>query len=355
MTAGATIDSIGEKILCWYDSHARELPWRVGPAERQAGQAPDPYHVWLSEIMLQQTTVAAVIAPYNKFVKRWPTVSALASAPEEEVMAAWAGLGYYSRARNLLRCARILVNEFRGRFPRQPGELQKLPGIGSYTASAIAAIAFDYPTVAMDGNAERVMARLGAVTIPPRHAKRRLRELAIGHAPSNRSGDYAQAVMDLGATICRPGAPLCTDCPCRCSCQAFASGMQSQLPVREARPQRPTRRGIAYIGRNRTGAWMMERRSPQGLLGGMLGWPGSEWGSEFKELPPCEADWTPVAGEVRHVFTHFTLLLRLMTAENLPLLPPPDYLFVAPQEFDPSVLPSLMRKAFDHAAHSFAS
>lgn len=348
-----TPQPIGERLLAWYDRHARVLPWRIGPAERAAGRLPDPYRVWVSEIMLQQTTVAAVLAPYDRFVRRWPDLSSLAQAEDADIMAAWAGLGYYRRAHNLLQSARLVMREHGGELPRSERDLRSLPGIGAYTAGAIAAIAFDQPTVAMDGNAERVMARLGAIEQPMSRAKTRLRALAFHHAPHSRPGDYVQAIMDLGATICRPADPLCDQCPCRDSCLAFANDLHSSLPRRETRAKRPTRCGFAYIGRDASGRWLMERRPSGGLLGGMLGWPTSDWGNTFIAAPPASGDWQPIAGEVTHVFTHFTLILRLMIADGLPPDPPPGCHFIDPQAFDPAHLPTLMRKAFAEAARHF--
>ena len=269
---------LGQRLLAWYDLHARTLPWRVGPAQRAAGRLPDPYRVWLSEVMLQQTTVAAVKGYFERFTHRWPTVQALAAAPEAEVMAEWAGLGYYARARNLIACARVVADEFGGQFPRTGDELVKLPGIGPYTAAAIAAIAFDRPETVVDGNVERVMARLHAIEEPLPAAKRRLAGLAARLTPPERPGDHAQALMDLGATVCTPKSPSCGACPWAGDCAAHKKGLANVLPRRAPRAARPTRHGIAYIARRADGAWLVERRPSRGLLGGMLGWPCSEWG-----------------------------------------------------------------------------
>ena len=343
---------INQKLLNWYDNHGRDLPWRIHPRARHPGEHPDPYSVWVSEILLQQTTVAVVTQRFGGFVRHWPTVADLAAASDHEVMAVWAGLGYYARARNMLHCARILVNEYGGVFPRDAQELEKLPGIGPYTAAAISAIAFELPAAAIDGNVERVMARLFAVGTPLPESKPRLRRLAAGLVPRDRPGDWTQALMDLGATVCRPKNPACAACPIADDCTALAAGLQTELPRKRARPPRPLKRGILYIGRRADGAWLLERRPAGGLLGGMLGWPGSGWETASQLPPPCDGDWRR-AGQVRHALTHLKLLLQVKTAD-LPLTAAPERgQFVDRTGFSPDDLPSLMRKAFDVArAHS---
>ncbi len=330
-------------LLDWYDVHAREMPWRVGPAGRKRGERPDPYRVWLSEVMLQQTTVAAVRGHFHRFTERWPDVAALAAAADAEVMAEWAGLGYYARARNLLKCARAVAAQ--GRFPDTREGLLALPGIGPYTASAIAAIAFDRPETVVDGNVERVMARLHAVEAPLPGAKRQLAQLAADLTPRRRPGDYAQAVMDLGATICTPRRPACGICPWSEACAGRAAGLAADLPRRAPRAAKSVRRGAAYLARRPDGAWLLETRPARGLLGGMLGWPGSDWAEEVPDhCPPVAAPWRE-AGEIRHTFTHFHLILTLFTAETDAM--PERGRFVAPEAFQPADLPSLMRKAHD--------
>ncbi len=325
-------------LLDWYDRHARDLPWRVPPG---SPEQPDPYRIWLSEVMLQQTTVAAVKAYFDRFTTRWPTVTALADAQDADVMAEWAGLGYYARARNLLKCARAVAAQ--GGFPRDRAGLQALPGIGPYTSAAIAAIAFDQPEVVVDGNVERVMARLFDEHTPLPAAKPVLTELAAGLTPLQRPGDYAQAVMDLGATICTPRNPACGICPLMDHCAARRAGTAAALPRKTRKPAKPIRFGIAYLGQRVDGAWLMERRPERGLLGGMLGWPGSDWReAPATEAPPLRARWHPVPGEVRHTFTHFHLRLALRVA-RLPMEAPGD--FIAPDSFDPRSLATVMRKA----------
>ncbi|UWQ28890.1 A/G-specific adenine glycosylase [Leisingera sp. M523] len=335
-------------LLAWYDVHARGMPWRVGPAERAAGKRPDPYKVWLSEVMLQQTTVAAVRDYFLRFTSRWPTVSDLAAAADAEVMAEWAGLGYYARARNLLKCARSVAGGSGGEFPDNYDDLLKLPGIGPYTAAAIASIAFNRPETVLDGNVERVMARLHDIHDPLPGVKPVLKERAAELTPSQRPGDYAQAVMDLGATICTPRNPACGICPWRNPCAARAAGTAVELPKKVPKKPKPTRSGIVYLAKSADGTWLLERRPDKGLLGGMLGWPGSEWSDAPGPNPPFEADWQEQDGEVRHTFTHFHLILRVMTAEL-----PAGYNQNAAQELIPhhdfraASLPTVMRKAFD--------
>jgi A/G-specific adenine glycosylase len=307
-------------LLDWYDAAARPLAWRVGPAERRAGVRPDPYRVWLSEVMLQQTTVPHATPYFLAFTERWPTVSDLAAASDDVVMAAWAGLGYYARARNLLACARAVARDHAGVFPTSEAGMRTLPGVGAYTAAAVAAIAFDQAANVVDGNVERVMARLFAVETPLPAAKPELTALAAGFVSDRRPGDWAQALMDLGATVCRPKAPLCDRCPVSAFCAALAAGAPETYPRKTAKAARPRRYGVAYLLR-RGDEVALVRRAAKGLLGGMLGLPTSEWRSgvwgdaEALAAAPMEADWR-LAGEIEHVFTHFALSLRVLTAEG---------------------------------------
>lgn len=346
-------EAVSKALLDWYDRHARDLPWRVGPAARAAGLRPDPYRVWLSEVMLQQTTVAAVKSYFHRFTALWPTVETLAAADDAQVMGEWAGLGYYARARNLLKCARAVAHDHGGQFPATAQTLQKLPGIGPYTAAAIAAIAFDEPATVVDGNVERVMARLFDVQTPLPAAKPELTALAARLTPDQRPGCHAQAVMDLGATICTPKSPACGICPLRAPCKARATGTAPDLPRKTPKKPKPTRHGIAYIGRRADGAWLVERRPERGLLGGMLGWPGSDWTDTPQEAPPCPANWRDPGAEVRHTFTHFHLRLALRVAE-LPLEASANQgHFIAAKDFRPSDLPTVMRKAHALALGTF--
>lgn len=324
------------------------MPWRVGPAARAQGIRPDPYRVWLSEVMLQQTTVAAVREYFTRFTALWPDVAALAAAADGDVMAQWAGLGYYARARNLLACARAVVAQG-GTFPRDEAGLRALPGIGPYTAAAVAAIAYDLPAVVLDGNVERVMARLHAVQTPLPHAKPQLYDLAARHTPHLRAGDYAQAVMDLGATICTPRSPTCAICPVNAHCAAHAMGIAADLPRKLAKAEKPTRAGVVWIVRRpEDGTFLMERREDKGLLGGMLAFPSTGW--DGSDLPPPAAGVWQNIGIARHTFTHFHLELTVLVSDA-----PCNPYRGAFQMLDPKSLPTLMRKAYhlwqDHAPH----
>ena len=341
---------LSAELLAWYDVHAREMPWRVSPQDRKLGVLPDPYAVWMSEVMLQQTTVAAVRDYHRKFLSIWPTVADLAAAEDADVMAAWAGLGYYARARNLLKCARTVVADHDGIFPDTYDILLTLPGVGPYTAAAISAIAFDRPETVVDGNVERVMARLHDVHAPLPGSKAELTELAHGLTPTTRPGDYAQAVMDLGATICTPRSPACGICPWRDPCAARIAGTAAELPKKTPKKKTPTRFGIAYVARRADGAWLLETRPENGLLGGMLGWPGSDWSDDPTPSPPIKTEWEPLNEEARHTFTHFHLHLKVMTARVPHNATPVRGHFVSTAEFSPAALPTAMRKVFDLAA-----
>ena len=335
------------ELLGWYDRHARDLPWRIAPG---SGLRPDPYRVWLSEVMLQQTTVAAVRDYFHRFTTRWPSVTALAAAEDADVMAAWAGLGYYARARNLLACARVVSRDHGGVFPDTLAGLRALPGIGPYTAAAVAAIAFDAPETVVDGNVERVMARMFDIHTPLPAAKPEITAMAAALTPALRPGDYAQAVMDLGATICTPRNPACGICPWSARCLARARGTAIDLPRKTPKAATPIRHGIAYLARRSDGAWLLETRPPQGLLGGMLCWPGTEWAeTPAREAPPLDADWHDPGAGVRHTFTHFHLHLALRLAQVGLDATPRRGAFLPAAAFRPADLPTVMRKAFDLA------
>jgi A/G-specific adenine glycosylase len=336
-------------LLAWYDRHRRDLPWRAPPGSRC-----DPYRVWLSEIMLQQTTVATVAPYFDRFVARWLDVSALAAAALDEVLHEWQGLGYYARARHLHACARAVSARHGGVFPSEPSALRALPGIGDYTAAAIAAIAFGRRVAAVDGNVERVVARLYAVTEPLPAAKSRLQALAAALVPEPRPGDFAQALMDLGATICTPRRPRCVLCPWRAVCVAAARGIQEDLPARVDRPERPLRYGIAFWVTRPDGAVLLRRRSEKGLLGGMIEIPSTPWRPEPWTLPeaagaaPIEAGWLPLPGTVRHGFTHFQLDLGVVAGEGQDQEIPAG-LWSPVAKLGEHALPTLMKKIARHA------
>ena len=324
---------VAPRLLEWYDRHARVLPWRAPPG----APSMDPYRVWLSEIMLQQTTVAAVKSYFHRFTALWPDVQALAAADEAQVMAEWAGLGYYARARNLIACARQVAA---GGFPPTREGLARLPGIGPYTSAAIAAIAFGRPETVVDGNVERVVSRLFAVRTPLPAARRELTGLASTLTPQARPGDFAQAMMDLGATICTPRNPACILCPLMELCAARAQGIAPELPRKAPKAAKPLRTGTAWVALDER-ALLLERRPGRGLLGGTLAFPTGGWdGTDL--TPPQDGPWKP-AGEVRHVFTHFDLRLSVLCA---PLANPVRGEVVPRDGFDPSTLPGLMRKVW---------
>ncbi|MEZ5923766.1 MAG: A/G-specific adenine glycosylase [Hyphomicrobiaceae bacterium] len=348
--------AVATALLDWYDKARRELPWRAHP-----GHPTDAYAVWLSEVMLQQTTVKAVVPYYKKFLNLWPTVGELAQAPREEVMRAWAGLGYYSRARNLHLCAKTVVERHGGRFPASVAELLELPGIGPYTAAAVAAIAFDQPAMPVDGNVERVMARLHAVETPLPQAKPELKKLAEQLIPERRAGDLAQALMDLGATVCAPRRPSCMLCPLESRCRANASGLAAELPYRRPKAERPVRRGVAFLALSESGEVLLRRRPDDGLLAQMMEIPSTDWTDawlaedEALRSAPVKAAWWPVPGIVTHTFTHFRLELLVYRAlvpsgGPLTLWAEQDRCRWVPRhELGREALPSVMRKAIAHA------
>jgi A/G-specific adenine glycosylase len=340
--------TLSNDLLNWYDQNARILPWRVSPADRALGIIPNPYHVWLSEIMLQQTTVKAVAPYFLKFLAIWPTVNALAAADENEVLAAWAGLGYYSRARNLKRCAEMIVREFGGRFPVDRAGLLTLPGIGDYTASAIASIAYNEPVVVMDGNVERVSARLLALETPLPAAKPEIRAFLEPNVPQNRPGDFAQAMMDLGATLCTPRSPSCVICPIANYCKARGKD-PARFPYKLAKAVTPHRRGAAFVAARHDGAIWLQRRPRKGLLGGMAQIPTTDWdsrkdGSIAIEAAPFAGTWVH-KGSIAHVFTHFTLELEIYFASD----PHPESDGWWSTNLANEALPSLMVKAIQRA------
>ncbi|MEP4029842.1 A/G-specific adenine glycosylase [Roseibium polysiphoniae] len=346
--------STSDALLDWYDRHARTLPWRTSPEDRRLGVVPDAYSVWLSEIMLQQTTVAAVKDYYVKFLALWPRVEDLAVADTEDVMKAWAGLGYYSRARNLKKCAEQVAFELGGRFPETEEGLQSLPGIGPYTAAAISAIAFNHHAAVVDGNVERVLSRLYEITTPLPDAKPAVREAMDALTPHNRPGDFAQAVMDLGATICTPKRPACALCPWMTACKSRSSGLAETLPRKAPKKAKPTRKGAAFVAiRDHDDAVLLGRRPPKGLLGGMTEVPGTFWADDFDlstalSHAPVQGNWRKRSGIVKHTFTHFHLELDIYVCRLAPESPPPQELWWSEKEQQTDeALPTVMRKALE--------
>ena len=358
MTAQTTPGSdspapLARALLDWYDRHRRRLPWRAEPGTR-----PDPYHVWLSEIMLQQTTVPVVAGYFERFLARWPTLEALAEAELDEVLHAWQGLGYYARARNLHACARQVLADHGGQFPTDEKALRALPGIGRYTAAAIAAIAYGRPATVVDGNVERVIARLRAVETPLPAAKPALYALAAELTPRERPGDYAQAVMDLGAGVCTPRNPGCRACPWREACAGHARGLAETLPRRAPKRPRPLRHGVAFWLVRADGAVLLRRRPETGLLGGMIELPGTPWREEPWDLAealvhaPLPRPWQALPEPVRHGFTHFEIELVVATAETGSDAGADDGIcgiWCPPARFSEHALPTLTRKLVRHA------
>lgn len=331
------------RLLAWYDGARRDLPWRTKP-----GEIPDPYRVWLSEVMLQQTTVATVTSRFVRFVDRWPDVAALAAAPLDDVLHEWQGLGYYARARNLHRCALVVTAEHGGVFPADAAALRALPGIGAYTAAAIAAIAFDLPTIAVDGNVERVMARFRGIETPLPAAKKDLAAAAQAFVPKVRAGDVVQALMELGATVCTPRGPACDACPWRGDCVGHTRGDAQTLPRRAPKKARPVRYGVVFWAVDSGARVLLRKRPETGLLAGLHEIPSTPWREapwsfeEARSEAPVEADWFPVAGEVVHVFTHFRLVLQVVRGRVAERGSAGDW--VTPEDFGDYALPTAMKK-----------
>lgn len=340
-------------ILAWYDRHHRDLPWRVSPPMAARGITPDPYRIWLSEVMLQQTTVQAVKSYFALFTARWPTVTDLANADNEDVMKSWAGLGYYARARNLKKCAEAVAFEHGGIFPDTEEGLKALPGIGDYTAAAIAAIAFNRRSAVLDGNVERVVSRLHAIETPLPAAKPQMRALVAAMTPDDRPGDFAQAMMDLGATICTPRRPACALCPLNADCRVLGREDPELYPRKAARKEKPVRLGAAFIAEDETGAVFLRKRAESGLLGGMTEVPGSPWtaridGETGVSAAPFPAAWQ-ACGTVVHVFTHFELRLSVYRSMVLRDAGAGAGWWQAKETLDGEALPTVMKKAIKQA------
>ncbi len=338
------------RLLAWYDLHHRVLPWRISPGDAARGLRADPYRVWLSEVMLQQTTVEAVKKYFIAFTQRWPSILDMAAASEDDILRAWAGLGYYSRARNLKRCATLVAAEFGGIFPDTEEGLRALPGIGPYTAAAIAAIAFNRAAVVIDGNIERVMTRLYRIETPLPQAKADIRRVLEPLVPEDRPGDFAQALMDLGSSICTPRRPSCFLCPLNEDCMALAQGEPERFPVKKPKAERLVRYGSAFVAVRRDGAILLKKRPDKGLLAGMTEIPGSIWSGETKhglEAQPVSTNWNR-AGTITHVFTHFTLMLDVYRGDFDG--PTPAGMWWSQQAAVPGeALPTVMKKAIEAA------
>lgn len=362
-------DSPAQKLLHWYDRHHRILPWRITPAEHKQGVQPDPYRIWLSEVMLQQTTVEAVKAYFLKFTSLWPDVQALADATEDDVLRGWAGLGYYSRARNLKKCADMVASQFKGEFPASVEGLKQLPGIGDYTSAAIAAIAFDIPAAVVDGNVERVVSRLFAIKTSMPQAKAEIRHYTEQLTPQSRPGDFAQAMMDLGSSICTPKKPACILCPLNDNCAALTEGEPELYPVKAPKKARPVRYGAAFIIVSPEGQVYLRKRADKGLLGGMSEVPNSDWVEvpventqqeiiadlTSVELAPFAAQWQP-SGSITHIFTHFELRLSIYKTEVASMPPSNNGWWVATDMLSGEALPTVMKKAISAALpHAFKS
>ena len=342
-----------ERLLAWYDRHHRELPWRISPTAAKAGIRPDPYRIWLSEVMLQQTTVQAVKPYFAKFLERWPKVTDLAAAPSDDVMAAWAGLGYYARARNLKKCAEAVAADHGGVFPDTEDGLRALPGIGDYTSAAVAAIAFNRQSAVMDGNVERVISRLYAIDAPLPGSKPAMKAKVVELTPADRPGDFAQAMMDLGATICTPKRPACALCPFRDDCLALAGDDPERFPVKAAKKEKPVRQGAAFVAVTPDGEVLLRKRIETGLLGGMTEVPTTAWtarldgGTTIDHAPIPSADWQ-TCGTVIHVFTHFELRLSIFRAKVTKVAVDNGW-WEPVESLENQALPTVMKKAIVQA------
>ncbi|MGH7028550.1 A/G-specific adenine glycosylase [Brevundimonas sp.] len=336
------VSSLRAALLDWYDAHARTLPWRAPPG---SDARTEPYRVWLSEVMLQQTTVPHAAPYFERFTTRWPTVGDLAAVEDAELMAAWAGLGYYARARNLLACARTVASDHGGVFPDSEAALLALPGVGAYTAAAVAAIAFDRPANVVDGNVERVMSRLFALEAPLPAARPELKRLAALFVSEDRPGDWPQALMDLGSGVCRPKSPSCELCPLAFGCGGLKTGEPARYPLKTTKAERPHRLGYAFVLRDVEGRVGLVRRPDKGLLGGMVGLPTSDWSATPVFEAPVAADWTS-AGAVEHVFTHFSLTLTVHVGQARDCGRDGDFLWTHADAALAS-LPTVFRKALE--------
>lgn len=335
--------SISADLLKWYDQHHRKLPWRANPGEK-----PTPYHVWISEIMLQQTTVPTVIDYFNRFIQKWPSIKHLATASLDDVLHAWQGLGYYSRARNLHKCAQVIASDYGGEIPKEEKELIKLPGIGPYTAAAISAIAYDIPAPVVDGNIERILSRLYTLDTPPKQVKNKLTAYMNTLVPKKRPGDFVQSLMDLGSSVCTPNNPICVTCPIQPYCQAHSKNTVNKYPVKPEKKEKPTKHAYVFLLFNNENKVLLEKRPTKGLLGGMIGFPTSKWST----TEPCIKDLKSSTGKnlvitqnkIKHTFTHFHLFLTIVTGETKKH---PSGFYAHPNEYVEFAIPTLMKKVWE--------
>ena len=335
-------------LLSWYQENARILPWRISPKESILGKKPDPYKVWISEIMLQQTTVATVIPYFKSFIRKWNCIEKLSRANESEILGFWAGLGYYARARNLLKCAKVLAVEFDGKIPNDKEKLLGLPGIGEYTASAIRSIAFDEREVVIDGNVERIICRLFKIEKPIKQSKKNIRKYAFQLFPEHKCGDFAQALMDFANLVCKPKKPVCVLCPISRLCQSFKFGVEEVIPKKKIRTTKPVKKGFVFFVRIRPNKFLIERRPSKGILGGLLGFPTTNWDKDLdKPVFPFDADWNYTKKLVTHQFSHFKLQLEIIVGERKNnIFDHSKYQIVDSENFDFQSLPTLMRKIY---------
>ena len=344
---------ISKILLKWYDENGRILPWRVSPKDFASGRTPDPYKVWVSEIMLQQTTVKTAIPYFQKFMKKWDCIDKLSHAEESDILAFWAGLGYYARGRNLLRCAKELRDRFNGKIPNNKKKLLSLPGIGEYTASAIRSIAFGEKEVVIDANIERVVCRLFKIERPVKQSKKDITKYASQLFPKFHSGDFAQALMDFANSVCKPKKPNCTQCPIASSCLSLELGLVESIPAKPIKKNIPIKKGYVFFIRVEPNKFLLERRPSKGLLGGLLGFPTTKWDLKKNDpTVPFKANYTYTKRVVTHQFSHFRLELEIVLAEikNTRFINP-RYLAVEYRKFDVLSLPTLMRKVYKQASN----
>ena len=342
---------VSKILLRWYVDNGRDLPWRVSPKDSKLGQAPDPYKIWVSEIMLQQTTVRAVIPYFQKFMKKWSCVDKLSQATEDDILAFWAGLGYYARGRNLLRCAKEIRNRFNSEIPNDKKKLLSLPGIGEYTASAIRAIAFGEKEVVIDANIERVVCRLFKIERPVKQSKKDIKKYASQLFPKCHSGDFAQALMDFANSVCKPNKPNCTQCPISRSCLSLKFDLVESIPAKPTKKNIPLKKGYVFFITIEPNKFLLERRPSKGILGGLLGFPTTKWDLEKNDpTVPFKANWTYTKRVVTHQFSHFRLELEIVLGETeRTKFDNPQYLAVERRKFDLLSLPTLMRKVYKEA------